>query len=270
MNDMRLAVAGATGRMGRALVRAISETHGIELVAALQGSDGSLVGQDSGALAGIAPNGIRILSNIDRYTGQLHGIVDFTSPAVTLAFADRAVRDRLVYIIGTTGIDADSEEKLREAARNGAVIVKSGNMSLGVNFLAMLVKQAALALDDEFDIEIVEMHHNKKIDAPSGTALLLRSAATEARSIDLAPSSTVARGTSEPDAIGFAILRGGTVVGEHKVIFAGPGERLELSHKAEDRMIFARGALRAALWARHQKAGLYSMRDVLSSPIDAI
>ena len=184
----------------------------------------------------------------------------------TVALAGLAAKAGIVHVIGTTGLNAEEEAKIKDAAK-GAVIVKSGNMSLGVNLLAALVKQVAKTLDDDFDIEIVEMHHNKKIDAPSGTALLLGRAAAEGRSIDLDQRAVRARdghtGARRAGDIGFAALRGGTVVGDHHVIFAGPAERLELVHRAEDRMIFARGALKAALWARGKTPGLYSMADVL-------
>jgi 4-hydroxy-tetrahydrodipicolinate reductase len=171
-----------------------------------------------------------------------------------------------VQVIGTTGISPADEKRIAAAAQRSA-IVKSGNMSLGVNVLAALVKRVACTLDQEFDIEIVEMHHNKKIDAPSGTALMFGRAAAEGRNVDLATRSERGRdgetGARCPGNIGFASLRGGTVVGDHTVVFAGPAERIELTHRAEDRMIFARGALHAALWARGKKPGLYSMADVL-------
>ena len=171
-----------------------------------------------------------------------------------------------VHVIGTTGLTAEDEALIAQSARR-ATVVKSGNMSLGVNLLAALVKRVAKTLDQDFDIEILEMHHGKKIDAPSGTALMLGRAAAEGRGVDLAKRAVRGRdgetGSRCPGDIGFAALRGGTVVGDHSVIFAGPAERIELSHKAEDRMIFARGALKAALWARGREPGLYSMADVL-------
>jgi 4-hydroxy-tetrahydrodipicolinate reductase len=193
-------------------------------------------------------------------------ILDFTVPAATLAFAALAAEAGIAHIIGTTGLSAHDDAKIEAAARN-AVIVKSGNMSMGVNLLAALARRVAQALDEEFDIEILEMHHNRKVDAPSGTALLLGRAAAEGRGINLDRRSVRSRdghtGARQQGDIGFAALRGGTVVGDHSVIFAGPAERIELTHKAEDRMIFARGALKAAVWARGQKPGLYSMADVL-------
>jgi 4-hydroxy-tetrahydrodipicolinate reductase len=192
-------------------------------------------------------------------------LIDFTRPAVSVELAALAAQARIVHVIGTTGCSEDDEAKIRAAARH-AVIVKSGNMSLGVNLLAALVKQAAKALPD-FDVEIVEMHHRMKVDAPSGTALLLGNAAAEGRNISLDEKAVKSReghtGAREPGAIGFAALRGGTVVGEHQVILAGPHERVVLSHVAEDRTIFANGALAAARWGQGKKPGLYTMADVL-------
>jgi 4-hydroxy-tetrahydrodipicolinate reductase len=177
-----------------------------------------------------------------------------------------AAQMRLVHVIGTTGLGDEDEARIKAAARH-AVIVKSGNMSLGVNLLAALVRRVAATLDEAFDIEILEMHHRRKVDAPSGTALLLGKAAAEGRAVALADHSDRVRdghtGARQAGHIGFATLRGGSVVGEHTVIFAGEGERIELAHRAEDRAIFARGALRAVQWGRGQKPGLYGMADVL-------
>jgi 4-hydroxy-tetrahydrodipicolinate reductase len=266
MTDMRLIVAGAGGRMGRTLVRAIAETDGVTLVGALEGPRSPFIGHDSGAVAGVGENGILIAADVRLRTSKADALIDFTTSQATVVLAALCAQAGIIHIIGTTGLSTADEGKLQEAA-NSAVIVKSGNMSLGVNLLAALAKRAAKTLDEEFDIEILEMHHNRKIDAPSGTALLLGQAAAEGRGIALAERSVRTRqgevGARKPGDIGFASLRGGTVVGDHSVIFAGPGERLELSHKAEDRMIFARGALRAALWARGRKPGIYSMADVL-------
>ncbi|MEA2952236.1 MAG: 4-hydroxy-tetrahydrodipicolinate reductase [Alphaproteobacteria bacterium] len=266
MSEMRLIVAGAGGRMGRTLVKAIAETQGVTLAGALEDARSPLIGQNSGVLAGLEANGIKLAADPKALMGKADGIIDFTVPQATVALAALAAEAGLVHVIGTTGLAAADEAKIKDAAKR-AVIVKSGNMSLGVNLLAALVKRVAKTLDQEFDIEILEMHHNKKVDAPSGTALLLGQAAAEGRSIDLAKQSVRARdgqtGERKPGDIGFVALRGGSVVGEHSVIFAGPAERIELTHKAEDRIIFARGALKAALWARGQKPGLYSMANVL-------
>ena len=229
------------------------------------------IGKDSGELAGLGPNGIAIADDPLPIFAKADGVLDFTVPAATVAFAELAAQARIVHVIGTTGLSADDEAKIKAAARH-AVIVKSGNMSLGVNLLAVLVRQAAKALDADFDIEVLEMHHRHKIDAPSGTALLLGKAAAEGRGIDLAGHSVRVRdghtGARKRGDIGFATLRGGSVVGEHSVFLAGEGEVIELAHKATDRAIFARGAVKAALWGRDRKPGLYSMADVLGLSTD--
>jgi 4-hydroxy-tetrahydrodipicolinate reductase len=266
MSDLRLIVAGAGGRMGRTLIKAIAETPGVTLGGALEDARSPLIGQDSGTLAGLSANGVPVAADGKAYASKADGIIDFTVPKATAALAELAAQSGLIHIIGTTGLAAAEDARIKQAARS-AVIVQSGNMSLGVNLLAALVKRAAQTLDEDFDIEILEMHHNKKVDAPSGTALLLGRAAAEGRGLDLDKRSARGRdgqtGARKPGDIGFASLRGGSVVGEHSVIFAGTAERIELVHKADDRMIFARGALKAALWARGQKPGLYSMADVL-------
>ncbi len=266
MADMRLIVAGAGGRMGRTLVKAIADTKGLTLAGALEDARSPLLGWDAGTLAGLGENHVKLTGDPAALMANADAIVDFTIPAATLDLAAVAAKAGKVHIIGTTGLNAAEEDKIKDAAKR-AVIVKSGNMSLGVNLLAALAKRVAKTLDQSFDIEILEMHHNQKIDAPSGTALLLGRAAAEGRGIDLDKHSVRSRdghtGARRPGDIGFAALRGGTVVGEHTVMFAGSAERIELVHKAEDRMIFARGALHAALWARNQKPGLYAMADVL-------
>lgn len=264
--DMRLVVAGAAGRMGAAVVRAIAETRGVTLAGALDAPGSAAIGRDAGDLAGTGANGIAVTADAAAALSGADGVIDFMVPAATMALIAHTAARGLVHVIGTTGFTAADDAAIAGAAARSA-IVKSGNMSLPVNLLAALVKEVASRLDDEFDIEIVEMHHNRKIDAPSGTALLLGAAAAAGRGVDLASRSVRARdghtGARRSGDIGFAALRGGTVVGEHSVVFAGPYERIELSHRAEDRMIFARGALRAALWARGRKPGLYGMADVL-------
>jgi len=266
MADMRLIVAGAGGRMGRTLIKAITDDPNATVAGAVEAAGSAVIGRDSGELAGLGANGIKVTTDPAPLLAAADGILDFTVPAATMVFAELAAKAGKVHIIGTTGLSGENEKLIAEAAKQ-AVVVKSGNMSLGVNLLAALAKRVAKTLDEEFDIEILEMHHNKKIDAPSGTALLLGRAAAEGRGINMEQRSvrvrdghTGARGAGD---IGFASLRGGTVVGDHTVIFAGPAERIELVHKAEDRMIFARGAVKAALWAKGQKPGLYSMADVL-------
>jgi 4-hydroxy-tetrahydrodipicolinate reductase len=262
----RIAVAGAAGRMGRTLIRIAHETDGVDLVGGLEARGSAHVGHEMGRLCGLGDIGAKIADDPLELLRNVDAVVDFTTPAASLALAEVAAQARIVHVIGTTGFTAEEEGRIRAAARH-ARIVKSGNMSLGVNLLAALVRKAAEALGPEFDVEILEMHHRHKVDAPSGTALLLGEAAAAGRSIDLARRSVRSRdghtGPRRAGDIGFATLRGGSVVGDHSVIFAGPDERLELCHTAQSRDIFARGALTAAQWAVDKKPGLYGMTDVL-------
>ena len=266
MSDMRLIVAGAGGRMGRTLVKAIADTDGVVLAGAVDAPGSAVIGRDAGELAGLGANRVMVAVDPAPLLAQADGLIDFTIPAATIAFAEIVAKAGLVHVIGTTGLSPENDRLIATAAQR-SVVVKSGNMSLGVNLLAALVRRVARTLDQEFDIEIVEMHHNRKIDAPSGTALLLGRAAAEGRNVDLDRHSARGRdgetGARKAGDIGFASLRGGTVVGDHTVVFAGPAERIELVHKAEDRMIFARGAVKAALWGKGKPPGLYSMADVL-------
>ena len=267
MADMKLVVVGAQGRMGRALIAAIAEADGVCLSGAIERAGADALGQDASLLAGLPVSGIVVSSDLRAALAQADGLIDFTSPEATLSFAALAAEMGKVHIIGTTGFSPEQENQLPGIAAKGATMVKSGNMSLGVNLLGKLVEQAARSLDADFDIEVVEMHHKHKVDAPSGTALLLGEAAARGREIDLRTNAVMARegitGARERGSIGFATLRGGSVVGEHTVILAGEGERVELTHKSQDRSIFARGAVKAALWANNQSAGYYSMMDVL-------
>ncbi|RWN64088.1 MAG: 4-hydroxy-tetrahydrodipicolinate reductase [Mesorhizobium sp.] len=267
VSEMGLVVVGAAGRMGQALIRAIHTIPGARVAGAIERAGSPHLGKDAGELAGIGTIGVVIGDDPLPAFARADGVLDFTSPAATVEFAGYAAQARIAHVIGTTGCSADDNAKIAAAARH-ATIVKSGNMSLGVNLLAVLVEQAARALDaDDFDIEILEMHHRHKVDAPSGTALLLGEAAAAGRGIDLDGNSVRSRdghtGVRKTGSIGFATLRGGSVVGDHSVLLAGTGERITLAHHAEDRAIFARGAVKAALWARGRKPGLYSMRDVL-------
>ncbi len=266
MTAMKLAVAGAGGRMGRALIRAVSEMEGVVLHGALERPGAEAIGADAGTLAGLPVNGVVVTDQAPEVIVAADGLLDFTSPAATVGYAELTAQARLVHVIGTTGLSDDDDVKLTAAARH-AVIVRAGNMSLGVNLVALLARKAAEALDADFDIEIVEMHHRHKVDAPSGTALMLGEAAAAGRHIDLdAHAVRVRDGETGPrprGAIGFATLRGGSVVGQHSVILAGEGETITLSHQATDRAIFARGAVKAALWGRDRKPGLFAMADVL-------
>src|SRR6201997_1567900 len=266
MADMRLIVAGAGGRMGRTLTRVISETQGAVLAGALEAPGSELLGKDAGVLAGLPANDIKLSADLWALSKEADGILDFTVPGATIANVAIAAQRGLVHVIGTTGLSA-SDDAVIKSVTSRAIVVKSGNMSLGVNLLAALVKRVAQSLDASFDIEVLEMHHKAKIDAPSGTALMLGQAAAAGRGVTLEEHSARGRdgvtGARRPGDIGFASLRGGTVTGDHSVIFAGPLERIELSHRAEDRTMFAQGALKAALWAHGKPPGLYSMTDVL-------
>ena len=265
-HPMRLIVMGAGGRMGRTLVKAIAESGGAVVTCAVERRGSPLLGQDAGLLAGVPPMGIMVTDDLDALAGKADGIVDFTSPEATLLAAGIAAEHGLVHVIGTTGLNDAHLAKISEAARRTAII-RSGNMSLGVNLLAVMVRQVAGALGTDWDIEIAEMHHRQKVDAPSGTAVLFGKAAAEGRGVSLADVRDSGRdgitGARKGGDIGFAALRGGTVVGDHSVIFAGNGERIELRHIAEDRSLFAHGALKAALWGQAKPPGLYSMADVL-------
>jgi 4-hydroxy-tetrahydrodipicolinate reductase len=272
MSDMKLVVVGAAGRMGQALIRAIAGKdgvvlHGAVLHAAVERSGAQQIGMDAGVVAGIGPIDVPITDDPLKAFAAADGVLDFTIPAATTEFAAYAAQARIVHIIGTTGMTSDDNAKILAAARHAA-IVKSGNYSLGVNIMAALVEKVARALGpSDFDIEVLEMHHKHKVDAPSGTALLLGEAAAKGRTVGLADNSVRVRdghtGARKEGTIGFATLRGGSVVGDHSVIFAGTDEHITLTHHAVNRDMFAQGAIRAALWARGKKPGLYSMRDVL-------
>jgi 4-hydroxy-tetrahydrodipicolinate reductase len=272
MSDMKLVVVGAAGRMGQALIRAIAKKdgvvlHGAVLHAAVERKGAPQIGMDAGEVAGIGHIGVPITDDPLRAFAHADGVLDFTIPAATTEFAAYAAQARIVHIIGTTGCTAEDDAKILAAARH-ATIVKSGNYSLGVNILAALTEKVARALGaSDFDIEILEMHHKHKVDAPSGTALLLGEAAAKGRGIPLSDNSVRVRdghtGARVDGSIGFATMRGGSVVGDHSVLFAGLDEHITLTHHAVNRDMFAQGAIRAALWAHGKKAGLYSMRDVL-------
>ncbi|WP_375647171.1 MULTISPECIES: 4-hydroxy-tetrahydrodipicolinate reductase [unclassified Bartonella] len=264
---MRLTVVGANGRMGRELITAIQQRKDVELCAVLVRKGSPFVGKDASALIGSDSLGISITDNPENAFSNTEGILDFSQPEASILYANYAAQKSLVHIIGTTGFSKTEEEKIANFAKY-TTIVKSGNMSLGINLLANLVKKAAKALEaDDFDIEVYEMHHANKVDAPSGTALLLGQAAAEGRNVMLKNVRVNERnghiGKRKKGTIGFSCSRGGTVVGEHSVIFAGSNERIVLSHTAQERSIFANGALKAALWAQNHESGLYSMFDVL-------
>ena len=263
---MRVAVMGASGRMGRALIEAATKTDGVSLVAAVEKKGHPAIGQDAGVLAGLPALSVPVTDDEATAIASADAVLDFTAPAASVAFARLAAKGGKVHVIGSTGFAGEHEAAIREASKS-AVIVKAGNMSLGVNLLVALTRRVAAALDADYDIEVLEMHHRHKVDAPSGTALMLGAAAAEGRKVDLKSASVRVRdghtGARVRGTIGFATLRGGNVVGDHTVVFAGEGERVELTHRAADRSIYTRGAIKAALWAKGKAPGLYSMADVL-------
>lgn len=269
-DGMKIAVMGASGRMGRSLIQAVHLIKGCHVTGAIEQAGSIALGQDAGLLAGIGKLGVPITDDPLPVIAHADAMLDFTSPDATCEFAALAAQARIVHVIGTTGFSAGHEARIAAAARH-ATIIKAGNMSLGVNLLLALTRKVAEALDEDFDIEIVEMHHKHKVDAPSGTALMLGQAAADGRKVDLKTHAVRVRdghtGARVDGTIGFQSLRGGTVVGEHTVIFAGDNERIEIAHKAADRSIFARGAVKAALWGYNagqgRGPGLFSMTDVL-------
>jgi 4-hydroxy-tetrahydrodipicolinate reductase len=266
MSDMRLVVAGAGGRMGQTLIRVIAAESGVAISGALEQKASPVIGRDAGEVAGAGPIGVTIGDDVAAALAAADGLIDFTTPGGTVSLVAAAADAGIVDVIGTTGLsDADSAAIDQAAAR--IPIVQAGNMSLGVNLLARFVRDAAKALDASFDIEISEMHHRHKVDAPSGTALLFGHEAATGRGVDLDKHSVRARdgqvGPRRSGDIGFSVMRGGTTVGDHSVTFAGDGELIELTHRAFDRAIFARGAVKAALWAHGREPGRYSMADVL-------
>ena len=266
MADMKIGVVGAAGRMGGAVVRQVAATDGCMVVAACETHGSPAVGRDAGDLAGIGPIGVTVLDDAAALFQAADAVVEFSIPAATIVHSGLAAAAGCIHVIGTTGLDAVQEAALARAGE-AAPVVYAPNMSLAVNVLFALTRQVAALLDEDFDIEIVEMHHRHKTDAPSGTALRLGRAAAAGRKVDLDAAGVFTRhgqtGARQRGAIGFATLRGGDVTGDHSVIFAADGERLELSHKSQSRQIFARGAVRAALWARTAGPGLYSMQNVL-------
>ena len=261
-----IVVNGASGRMGQMLVKLVSESPAARLVGALERPGHDWVGQDIGVAMGGAALGVAVSDDVVAAMSTAKAVIDFTAPAATVPLAEIAAQARAVHVIGTTGLTDDDLTRLDAAARH-ATIIRAGNMSLGVNLLVQLTRKVAEALDEAFDVEVVEAHHRHKVDAPSGTALMLGEAAADGRGVSLARVADRGRdgitGARKDGHIGFSSIRGGDIVGEHEVIFAGPGERVILRHVATDRAIFARGALKAALWGIGRKPGAYDMVDVL-------
>ena len=265
-NPIKISVLGASGRMGRMLLKAVMENKGISLVGATEQDGHNWLGQDVGKITVGKENGIIVSNQAHDVILKSDAIIDFTHPEVTIQYATLAAQARIIHVVGTTGFSNLQLKKIRFAAQH-ATIIRAGNMSLGVNLLTNLTKSVATSLGEEYDIEILEMHHNRKIDAPSGTALMLGEAAASGRKISLDRSEDKSisnlKAERKKGSIGFASLRGGDVVGEHDVIFSSAGERIILRHVATDRMIFARGAIAAAIWGVGKKPGEYDMTDVL-------
>ena len=263
---MRIGIVGCGGRMGRMLCAQVLDTTGATLSGGAERLGSALVGQDIGALLGRDPIGLKVGEDAKALFDASDAIIDFTSPASTAAHATLAAACGAALIVGTTGLSEHEQAEVK-AASGKTAIVQAPNMSAGVNLLFALTEQLARALDPDYDIEIVEMHHRHKVDAPSGTALGLGRAAAKGRGVSLDAVADKVRdghtGARKRGDIGFATLRGGDVVGDHTVIFAAEGERIELTHKASSRVIFARGAVRAALWSQGKPPGLYTMFDVL-------
>jgi 4-hydroxy-tetrahydrodipicolinate reductase len=261
-----LVVTGASGRMGQTLIRLAQGSDKLRLVACVERAGHAWIGRDVGEAMGGTPIGVKVTDDALEAFAKAQAVVDFTAPAATVEFAALAAQARAVHVIGTTGLEPDHLARIEAAARH-AVIIRAGNMSLGVNLLVRMTQKVAAALDADWDVEIVEAHHRMKVDAPSGTALMLGAAAAAGRGVSLDDAKVSGRdgiiGARPKGAIGFSAIRGGDIVGEHDVIFASEGERVILRHVATDRSIFARGALRAAVWGQGRKPGQYDMMDVL-------
>lgn len=261
-----IVVTGASGRMGQMLVRGITESEKHRLVGCVERAGHAWIGQDIGICLGGAALGIKVTDDPLEAFALAQAVIDFTAPAATVEFAALAAQARAVHVVGTTGMDAQHHAKLDAAARH-AVVVQAGNMSLGVNLLARLTQKVAAALDEDWDIEIIEAHHRKKVDAPSGTALMFGHAAATGRGVDFEAAKVSGRdgitGARARGTIGFSAIRGGDIVGEHDIMFAADGERVVIRHIATDRSVFVRGALKAVLWGMNQKPGRYDMMDVL-------
>ena len=261
-----IVITGASGRMGQMLIGQVSASDRVHLAGAVERAGHAWVGQDIGVAMGGTAVGVIVTDNAAEAMQDAQAVIDFTAPEATLAFAKIAADAGVVHVIGTTGM-TDAQIGALDGPAKQTVIVRAGNMSLGVNLLTQLTKRVAAALDEDFDIEVIEAHHNQKVDAPSGTALMLGEAAAEGRGVALADVSDRGRdgitGARKRGAIGFTAIRGGDIVGEHDVMFAAAGERIILRHIASDRAVFARGAIKAAVWGQGKPAGAYDMLDVL-------
>lgn len=265
---MKIAITGITGKMGQAVARAILQNDLNDISGALVRAGSNLVGQNIGKIIGIDDINVNATDNLQKLFADSDIVIDFSNPTLTLECARIAAKQHKILVSGTTGLSEEQKQELRNLGQE-TVIIWSANMSIGVNLLMNLAEKVAGILHDDFDAEIFEMHHRKKIDAPSGTALALGEAIAKGRNLNFGEVSRKTRdgiiGPRSKDEIGFSSLRGGDVIGDHGVIFAGNGERIELWHKASNRDIYALGAVRAAIWASAKSKGFYTMRDVLGS-----
>ena len=263
---LKVVVTGASGRMGQTLINLIAKSDKLELVGALERPNHEWIGKDIGLAMGGSKLDVVVSEDPIEVIANAEAVIDFTTPSATIEFSKLAAQARAIHIIGTTGLSKKDLEKIKAASFH-SVVVRAGNMSLGVNLLVALTRKVAAALDEEFDVEIIEQHHKHKVDSPSGTALMLGEAAADGRGIRLAETAVKGRdgitGARKKGSIGFASIRGGDIVGKHDVLFASNGEQLILSHNATDRNIFARGALKAVIWGRDKQPGQYDMMDVL-------
>lgn len=263
----RIAVIGAAGRMGKTLIEAISQTEGAQLTAAIERPESSLVGSDAGELAGVGRNGVVVQDSLGKVLDDFDVLIDFTHPSTTLINLELCRGAGKAMVIGTTGF-TDQQKELLSAAAADISIVFAPNFSVGVNLCLKLLDMAARVMGDEADIEIIEAHHRHKVDAPSGTALRMGEVVADALGRDLNQVAVYGRegqtGARDRQTIGFATVRAGDVVGDHTVLFATEGERVEITHKASSRMTFAKGAVRSSLWLSGRAPGLYDMQDVLS------
>ena len=263
---LKVVVTGASGRMGQTLINLITKSDKLELVGALERPNHEWIGKDIGLAMGGSKLGVVLSEDPIEVIANAEAVIDFTTPSATIEFSKFSAQARAIHIIGTTGFSENELEKIKAASFH-SVVVRAGNMSLGVNLLVALTRKVAAALDEEFDVEIIEQHHKHKVDSPSGTALMLGEAAADGRGISLTETAVRGRdgitGARKKGSIGFASIRGGDIVGKHDVLFASNGEQLILSHNATDRNIFARGALKAVIWGRDKQPGQYDMMDVL-------
>ncbi len=264
---MRVAIIGASGRMGKTLIDAVDKTEGLVVSAAVERPDSSLIGADAGELAGIGKIGVKIVANLTAVVDDFDVLIDFTTPETTINNLEICTKNNKKIIIGTTGFDEAGLSKIDQAAQKIAIIF-AANYSVGVNLCLKLLKQAAEVLNDDYDIEIIEAHHRHKVDAPSGTALRMGEVVAETIGRDLKDCAVYGRegitGTRDPETIGFSTIRSGDVVGDHTVLFATEGERVEITHKASSRMTFAKGAARSCSWLKNKQTGLFDMQDVLN------